>query len=150
MSDGAILYLRRPKYPASPLVSHRSLTKQDLTIPTSFSNQITSYSVMADEESIFKTLLKELSQTRYACSELTKLNGGTANFLYRGNLLKPLDTQDGVAGEGTKTVVVKHSEGFSPGNRNFLLDVTRCVMISSTPLGRISTGSDLSYSLLDF
>ena len=93
---------------------------------------------MADEELIVKTLLKELSQTRYACSELVKLNGGTANFLYRGNLLKPLDPLDGAAGKTTKTVVVKHSEGFSPGNPNFLLDVTRCVMIKSAPAPIVS------------
>lgn len=86
---------------------------------------------MADEELIIQALLKELSQTRYACSDITKLNGGTANFLYRGNLLQPLDPQDGAMEPATKTVVVKHSKGFSPGNRDFLLDVSRCVM---TPL----------------
>lgn len=95
---------------------------------------------MSDEELIGQVLLKELSQTRYACSKLTKLNGGTANFLYRGNLLQPLDPQDGAIEPATKTVVVKHSEGFSPGNRDFLLDISRCVMIHphflppSTPL----------------
>lgn len=88
---------------------------------------------MADEDLIVQALLQELSQTRYACSDLTKLNGGTANFLYRGNLLQPLDPQDGATGTTGKTVVVKHSEGFSPGNRDFLLDVTRCVMILRSP-----------------
>ncbi|KAI7773214.1 hypothetical protein LA080_011517 [Diaporthe eres] len=77
---------------------------------------------MADEELIVQALLQELSQTRYACSDLTKLNGGTANFLYCGNLFQPLDPQDGATEPAAKTVVVKHSEGFSPGNRDFLLD----------------------------
>ncbi|KAH8765989.1 kinase-like domain-containing protein [Diaporthe sp. PMI_573] len=86
---------------------------------------------MADEDLMAQTLLKELSQTRYACSDLTKLNGGTANFLYRGRLLKPLDLPDGAAESATETVVVKHSEGFSPGNRDFLLDITRCVFEES-------------------
>lgn len=84
---------------------------------------------MADSELTVQEILKELSQTRYACSDLAKLSGGTANFLYRGTLLKPLDPQDGAARSALETVIVKHSEGFSPGNRNFLLDITRCVMI---------------------
>lgn len=86
---------------------------------------------MADEEVIFQPLLRELSQTRYACSNLTKLNGGTANFLYRGKLVQPLGSQDRATDSATDTVIVKHSEGFSPGNREFLLDITRCVMINS-------------------
>jgi hypothetical protein len=98
---------------------------------------------MADEDLMAQTLLKELSQTRYACSDLTKLNGGTANFLYRGRLLKPLDLPDGAAESATETVVVKHSEGFSPGNRDFLLDITRCVMITPMSDSHVSTGSDL-------
>lgn len=89
---------------------------------------------MADEELIVQTLLRELLQTRYACSNLTKLNGGTANFLYRGKLLQPLDSQDAAADSATDTVIVKHSEGFSPGNKEFLLDITRCVMITPSLL----------------
>ncbi|KAH8743480.1 hypothetical protein F5883DRAFT_41407 [Diaporthe sp. PMI_573] len=85
---------------------------------------------MADEDFMVQILLKELSQTRYACSGLTKLNGGTANFLYRGSL-QPLDLQDGEAESATETVVVKHSEGYSPGNRDFLLDLSRCVFEES-------------------
>lgn len=88
---------------------------------------------MADEASVVQALLKELSQTRYACSDLVKLNGGTANFLYRGNLLRTLDAQDGATEPATKTVIVKHSEGFSPGNRDFLLDISRCVIILRPP-----------------
>lgn len=97
---------------------------------------------MADEELIVRALLKELSQRRYACSDLTKLNGGTANFLYRGTLLKPLERQDGAEESANKTVVVKHSEGFSPGNRDFLLDITRCVMTYPT-FRQLGTCSDI-------
>lgn len=85
-------------------------------------------STMAGEEFSVQKLLEQLSQTRYACSRLTKLSGGTANFLYRGSLLQPLDSQDGATNEVISTVVIKHSEGFVPGHRDFLLDVTRCVM----------------------
>lgn len=101
---------------------------------------------MVDEESLIRLLLEQLSQTRYACADLTKLNGGTANFLYRGTLLEPFNPQDATAEKVTKTVVIKHSEGFSPGNRDFLLDVSRCVRIESTcPLG--SKLSDPFYGL---
>lgn len=88
---------------------------------------------MADEEILVQAILERLAQTRYACSELVKLNGGTANYLFRGTLLQPLELQDAAAESSTKTVVVKHSEGFSPGNRDFLLDISRCVMIMPNP-----------------
>jgi hypothetical protein len=61
-----------------------------------------------------------LFHTIYACSSLTLLSGGTANFLFRGILAQPLE-------DGTKTIVLKHSEEFVAANRNFELDVTRCV-----------------------
>lgn len=99
---------------------------------------------MADDELIVRTLLKELSQTRYACSDLAKLDGGTANFLYRGTLLKPLDPPGAVAESNTRTVVIKHSEGFSPGNRDFLLDITRCVMEDPISSHHFGMCSDLS------
>jgi hypothetical protein len=65
-------------------------------------------------------IAQQLSQTRYACSSLTVLNGGTANFLFRGILAQPLE-------DGTKTVVLKHAKDFVAANRNFELDVSRCV-----------------------
>lgn len=105
---------------------------------------------MADDELIVQALLSALSQTPYACSELIKLNGGTANFLYRGTLLQPLDPQDAAPDSTTGTVVIKHSEGFSPGNRDFLLDITRCVIADPMSPRRIKTCSDLSQILPDF
>jgi hypothetical protein len=56
----------------------------------------------------------------YAAASLEKLSGGTANFVYRVLLSKPLD-------DGTKTVVVKHSEGFIALNPAFKLPENRCV-----------------------
>lgn len=87
---------------------------------------------MADESLLVQKLLKKLSQTQYACSELTKLSGGTANYLYRGTLIQPLDSQIDVPEAVTKTVVIKHSEDHVPGNRDFLLDIKRCVMMTPT------------------
>jgi len=63
---------------------------------------------------------KELSQTRYAGSSLSLLSGGSANFLFRWTLAQPLQ-------DGKKTVIIKHSKGYVSVNRNFHLDVSRCV-----------------------
>ncbi|KUI74211.1 hypothetical protein VM1G_10053 [Cytospora mali] len=86
---------------------------------------------MEDEDVLVQQLLLKLSQTRYACSSLIKLSGGTANFVYRGNLLQPLDSQDGAKTATAKTVVIKHSKDFVPGNIDFALDVTRCIFEKS-------------------
>lgn len=143
ISDGAIFYLRSLTYPASPPVSHRFLLVERKLDNANFVLTILpSHSDMADDELIVRALLKELSPTRYACSDLAKLNGGTANFLYRGTLLEPLSPPYGAEESASKTVVVKHSEGFSPGNRDFLLDITRCVMTYPT-FRQLGTCSDL-------
>lgn len=84
------------------------------------------------------------SLARDSCSDLAKLNGGTANFLYRGTLLQPLDPQDAAPDSTTETVVIKHSEGFSPRNRDFLLDITRCVMTDLMSPRHLKMCSDLS------
>lgn len=79
-----------------------------------------------EEDAILSGVLQELSVTPYACSSLTKLTGGTANFVYRGALTQPLVAQDGsTAG----TVIIKHSTNFVAVNRDFPLDVMRCVII---------------------
>ncbi|KAK2606528.1 hypothetical protein N8I77_005270 [Diaporthe amygdali] len=70
---------------------------------------------MADESLLVQKLLEELSQTQYACSELKKLSGGTANYLYRGTLIEHLDSQVDAPEAVTKTVVIKHSEDHVPG-----------------------------------
>jgi hypothetical protein len=56
----------------------------------------------------------------YAPASLEKLSGGTANFVYRVLLSKALE-------DGTKTVVVKHTEGFVALNPTFKLPENRCV-----------------------
>lgn len=60
-----------------------------------------------------------LAQTEFECASLTRLNGGTTNFVFRGIL----STQN------SKTVIVKHSAEFVSVNRNFLIDPSRCVTI---------------------
>ncbi|KAL2075525.1 hypothetical protein VTL71DRAFT_468 [Oculimacula yallundae] len=55
----------------------------------------------------------------YECTSLTKLSGGTANFVYRGTLATPLS-------DGSKTVVIKHTEGYVAQSPGFKLTTTRC------------------------
>jgi hypothetical protein len=73
-----------------------------------------------EKEQFGLNIVHHLSQTPYACSSLNVLSGGTANFLFRGLLARPLP-------DGTKTVVIKHSKEFVSANRNFKLDTSRCV-----------------------
>jgi hypothetical protein len=73
-----------------------------------------------DTKDLYREILHQLSPTPYACNSLQPLGGGTANFLFRAYLSRALPT-------GQKSVVVKHSKEFVPGNRNFELDVSRVV-----------------------
>jgi len=49
--------------------------------------------------------LKELAETQYACSRLDVLSGGTANYVFKGALKKPLP-------DGAETVIVKHTKPY--------------------------------------
>jgi len=60
-----------------------------------------------------------LNSGPYACSNLTRLSGGTANFVYRGTLITP-------SKEGKQTVVIKHTEGYVAQSPDFKLTVERC------------------------
>ncbi|KAL4804817.1 kinase-like domain-containing protein [Aspergillus unguis] len=69
-----------------------------------------------------QTLIQqELSITSFACSSLTRLSGGTANFVYRGVLSTPL-------ADGTSTVIVKHAEDYLASNEEFKLSAKRCLI----------------------
>ncbi|KAJ5281117.1 Aminoglycoside phosphotransferase [Penicillium angulare] len=57
---------------------------------------------------------EQLAQTPYACSSLTRLSGGTANFIYRGTLNT---TQE--------SIIIKHSKDYVASNPNFKLDTER-------------------------
>ncbi|CAI7622582.1 unnamed protein product [Penicillium glandicola] len=60
-------------------------------------------------------IAQQLSPTPFACSSLTRLSGGTANFVYRGIL----------ASTG-QSIIIKHTKDHSASNPNFKIDVTRC------------------------
>jgi hypothetical protein len=71
---------------------------------------------------------ESLKDTPYACTSLIKLSGGTANFVYRGTLVTPLE-------DGSRTVVIKHTEPYVASNFNFKLTATRCVSPLSEVFG---------------
>ncbi|KAF7595174.1 hypothetical protein BBP40_007141 [Aspergillus hancockii] len=85
---------------------------------------------MADGDVSKESILSELSTTPYACSSIEKLSGGTANFVFRGTLLRPLS-------DGTTTVVIKHTEDYVASNRDFKLSAERC-LIEESILGALN------------
>ncbi|KAG0159571.1 hypothetical protein PDIDSM_7093 [Penicillium digitatum] len=58
---------------------------------------------------------QQLSPTPFACSSLTRLSGGTANYVYRGTLSST-----------GQTIIIKHTKDHSASNPDFKIDVTRC------------------------
>ncbi|CAI7613835.1 unnamed protein product [Penicillium discolor] len=58
---------------------------------------------------------QQLSPTPFACSSLTRLSGGTANFVYRGTLSST-----------GRSIIIKHTKDHSASNPDFKIDVTRC------------------------
>jgi hypothetical protein len=84
---------------------------------------------MATDADIEAAVLSELSATKYACSSITRLNGGTANFVYGGVLSNPVSI--GTAEQEKVNVIIKHTTDFVALNREFKLDGERCVSWSS-------------------
>jgi len=64
-----------------------------------------------------ETIQIALSKTPYACSKLTRLSGGNANFTYRGYLLDRPD----------ETIIIKHAEDYVARNPEWKLDIERAV-----------------------
>ena len=69
---------------------------------------------------ISKKVQESLTDGPYACSSFTRLSGGTGNFVFRGILVTPLE-------DGSKSVVVKHTESYVASNPAFKLTTSRCV-----------------------
>ena len=72
-------------------------------------------------------ILHELAETPYACSSLAELTSGTTNFVFRGVLVQPL--QDSSPSLSSKSVIIKHSTGYAAVNKDFPLDISRCVSL---------------------
>ncbi|KAH6624462.1 kinase-like domain-containing protein [Chaetomium sp. MPI-SDFR-AT-0129] len=73
----------------------------------------------AQVEKLTEQVLDELSTTEYACSSLKTLSGGSANFIYKGTLIKPLS-------DGTKEIAVKHGEEFIASFPQYKIPLSRC------------------------
>lgn len=81
---------------------------------------------MATDAEIESDVVAQLAATdRYACSSITRLNGGTANFVYRGVLTSTLEEDR--ADVDNKDIIIKHTKDFVALNRAFKLDAERCV-----------------------
>ncbi|CAJ2506030.1 Uu.00g001600.m01.CDS01 [Anthostomella pinea] len=95
----------------------------------------------ASRDRITSKVLKDLEDTRFAASALKALSGGSANFIYRADLRTALD-------DGTREVLIKHSEGYVANHPDFKLTVARCRIeeeclkaLSKLPIvGRESSG----------
>ncbi|KAI2626636.1 kinase-like domain-containing protein [Hypoxylon sp. NC1633] len=75
--------------------------------------------VSLSREEITSKVAENLKGTPFDASSLDVLSGGTANFIYRATLSKPLE-------DGTKEVLVKHSEDYVANSPNFKLTLYRC------------------------
>lgn len=62
-----------------------------------------------------KNQISQALPKHFACSSLTRLSGGTANFVYRGLL-----------SDTTKSIIIKHTKEHSASNPNFKIDIQRC------------------------
>jgi hypothetical protein len=77
---------------------------------------------MAQDDPITPGKLGRMIKPPYTCTSLVKLSGGFANFTYRGKLLEPL-------ANGAVTVIFKHGEPYTASNKEFKLDLIRCVSL---------------------
>jgi len=78
-------------------------------------------------QDISSTVQGSLEGSIYSCISLEKLSGGTANYVFRGVLAKPLEE------DGSKTVVIKHTPPYVAAHPDFKLTATRCVSHQLTP-----------------
>ncbi|OAQ98615.1 hypothetical protein LLEC1_02086 [Akanthomyces lecanii] len=74
-----------------------------------------------EKKRLIASIVHELSATPYACSELEPLPSGTTNFTYRGHLATALPRTD------EQTVIVKHTTSYAALNKDFPIDVSRCL-----------------------
>ncbi|KAI0485356.1 kinase-like domain-containing protein [Xylariaceae sp. FL0804] len=86
----------------------------------------------AEERALVQQVLSNLAGTPFSCSALTRLSGGTANFLYCGHLVQPHPAQiAGAHATAENAVIVKVSTDFVAINRDFPLAVSRCLFEKS-------------------
>lgn len=104
-------------------------------------------------ESVTANLQAELSETPFACTSLTPLSGGNANFVFRGRLRNPLSSSPPKEGEGE--ILIKHGESFVRQNTSFSLPTSRCEVEATTlsilgehlPPCSITSGTTASFTV---
>ncbi|KAI0857195.1 kinase-like domain-containing protein [Xylaria cubensis] len=99
---------------------------------------------LSDEEKdtlLFK-VRQVLSETPYACSSLVQLTNGTTNFVFRGELAKPIF--DEATENTTSTVIVKHSLEHAALNKNLPIDASRALYEASMLDALNNLSSDIS------
>ncbi|KAJ5818809.1 hypothetical protein N7474_004400 [Penicillium riverlandense] len=69
-----------------------------------------------EKDEIHDQIAQELLQTPFACSSLSRLSGGTANFVYRGT----------PSSASLDSIIIKHTTDYVASNRDFKLDAKRC------------------------
>ncbi|KAK5990622.1 4-hydroxytryptamine kinase-like protein [Cladobotryum mycophilum] len=78
-----------------------------------------------ESDPIAALILDRLSGTEYACSSLSRVNGGLMNFIYRGTLSRPLPN-------GATTIIAKHAEEYLSGMEGLSLSTYRSVLAPAT------------------
>lgn len=73
-------------------------------------------------------VLKQLSNTRYACSSLEQLSTRPGNFVYRGVLSQPFTTQDGTV---ATRIIIKHSTETVVTGQDSPRNAMRCVIMNA-------------------
>jgi hypothetical protein len=73
-----------------------------------------------DQSEIDVKVQKSLQGTRFECTALKMLSGGSVNWVYQAKLSRPLD-------DGTTEVMIKHGEKFMLTKPEFALTLIRCV-----------------------
>ncbi|KAI1159877.1 kinase-like domain-containing protein [Nemania serpens] len=77
-------------------------------------------------DTIVSNISQELSATPFACSSLTRLTNGTTNFVFRGELTKPISVGGSEGGRSdTTTVIIKYAAPYAAVNKNLAIDASR-------------------------
>jgi hypothetical protein len=72
-----------------------------------------------EQDQVRDEVEQQLAQTSFQCSSLSRLSGGTANFVYRGT---PLNGNP-------ESIIIKHTKNYLSSNASFKLDAERCVSV---------------------
>jgi hypothetical protein len=90
----------------------------------------------SEQDTLTYQLLHFLSGTRFQCTKLLPISGGSINYIFRGTLQEPFFVDNNSDTEPAKTVIIKHSTGFLSCNKDFLLEISRWASRSKDMLNR--------------